>query len=139
MIQSENKVTELEPESFQLMKRLDTNVHVDLFSKTIISVMGDKHHGHPVISGVTRNLFRANATYNIHRVFFLLSHLYRAHSSGVPHATKRYYLAGEKRVATFHLRVFHLIGFRPHSIPSRNYKFGSMVNILSIFWENYKY
>ena len=25
--------------------------------------MGDKHHGHPIVSGVTRNLFRATAGY----------------------------------------------------------------------------
>src|SRR5512136_2860278 len=51
------------------MERLDTDVNIDSFSKTIISVMGDKHHGHPVIAGVTRNLFRATATYNIHNFF----------------------------------------------------------------------
>jgi hypothetical protein len=28
--------------------------------------VGDEHHGHPVIAGVIRNLFRATATYNIH-------------------------------------------------------------------------
>jgi hypothetical protein len=51
------------------MERLDTYVDVDLFSKTVISVVSDKHHRHPVITGVTRNLFRATATYNIHEFF----------------------------------------------------------------------
>jgi hypothetical protein len=42
---------------------------VDLFSKTVISVVGDKHHGHPVIAGVTRNLFRATAITSIIQFF----------------------------------------------------------------------
>jgi hypothetical protein len=105
MIHSETKITKLEPEAFQIMESLDTSIYIDLFSKTIISIMGDKHHSHPVISGVTRNLFRATATYNIHNVFSCRT-FYRAHCSGVPRATKnRYVLIGEKRDATFHLRV----------------------------------
>jgi hypothetical protein len=39
-----------------------------LFSKTVVSVVGDEHHRHPVIAGVTRNLFRATATYKIHNL-----------------------------------------------------------------------
>jgi len=35
---------------------------VRLLPETVISFFGDENHGHPVISGVTRNLFRANAT-----------------------------------------------------------------------------
>jgi hypothetical protein len=96
MIHGKAEITKLETESFEFVERLDAGVNVDLFSKTVISVVGDKHHSHPVISGVTRNLFRATATYNIHRVFSL-SHLFRAHPSGVPRATKnRYVLIGEK-------------------------------------------
>ena len=49
------------PKRSSSSKRLDAGVDMDLFSKTIISVVGDKHHRHPVISGVTRNLFRATA------------------------------------------------------------------------------
>ena len=75
MIQSKSEVTELESESFQVMERLNAGVDIDLFSETVISVVGDKHHGHPVIAGVTRNLFRATATYNIHIFFLFLSHL----------------------------------------------------------------
>jgi len=63
MVQGEAKVAELESKTFQLAKSLDAGVNVDLLSKTIISVVGDKHHGHPVISGVTRNLFRAIAIF----------------------------------------------------------------------------
>ena len=73
MIQSEAEVAELKPEAFEFMKRLDADVNVDLLSKTIISVMSDEHHRHPVITGVTRNLSRATAIYNIHEFFFLLS------------------------------------------------------------------
>jgi hypothetical protein len=35
---------------------------VGLFSKTVEPAFGVKLYGHPVISGVTRNLFRATAT-----------------------------------------------------------------------------
>ncbi len=52
------------------MERLEKNVDIDLFSKTVISVVGDEHHGHPVIAGVTRNLFRATANYIFHNNFF---------------------------------------------------------------------
>jgi hypothetical protein len=73
MVQSETKVTELKPEAFEFMERLDTSVDVRLFSETSIPVMGDKNHRHPIVTGVTRNLFRATATYNIHIFFDLLS------------------------------------------------------------------
>jgi hypothetical protein len=48
---------------------LDTYVDVNLFSKTLISVVSDEHHRYPIVAGVTRNLFRATATYNIHEFF----------------------------------------------------------------------
>jgi len=73
MIHGEAEVVELKPESFEFMKRLDRSVNVDLFSKVIISVVGDQHHRHPVIVGVTRNLFRAIAIYYEHTIFLLLS------------------------------------------------------------------
>ena len=105
MVEGKAKVAELKPEAFQVVKRLDADVDVDLFSKAFISVVGDEHHSHPVVTGVTRNLFRATAIYIIHIFFDLLSRLYRAGES-LPHATKnRYSLLGEKRDATFHLRV----------------------------------
>src|SRR5512139_1690741 len=90
------------------MESLDAEVNVDLLSKTVISVVGDKHHRHPVIARVTRNLFRATATYNIHN-FCISCRVSKGTGECLPHATKRYYLAGEKRDATFHLRVFHFV------------------------------
>jgi len=45
---------------------LGTGVYVDLFSEAVVSVVGDEHHGHPVVAGVTRNLFRATARYDFH-------------------------------------------------------------------------
>jgi len=50
------------------MERFGTGFLVFLFLETVISVFGDKQHGHPVISGVTRNLFRAYATF-IYQIF----------------------------------------------------------------------
>ena len=70
MIEGEAEVAELEPEAFQVVERLDADVNVDLFSKTVVSVVGDEHHGHPVIAGVTRNLFRATANYILHKDFY---------------------------------------------------------------------
>ena len=70
MVQGEAKVAELESKTFRLAKSLDAGVNVDLLSKTIISVVGDKHHGHPVIAGATRNLFRATANYIFHKDLF---------------------------------------------------------------------
>jgi hypothetical protein len=70
MVHGKTKVAELKPKPFQIMERLDAGVDVDLFSKTIISVVSDEHHRHPVIAGVTRNLFRATAIYKIH-IFYL--------------------------------------------------------------------
>jgi len=102
------------------MECLDTGVDVDLFSKTVIPVVGDKHHGHPVISGVTRNLFRANAIYNIHRVFSPVAP-FIGQTFGLPRATKnRYDLMGEKRRCDFSSAGLSL-RFRPRSILSRNY------------------
>ena len=70
MVEGKAEVAELEPEAFQVVERLDADVNVDLFSKTVVSVVGDEHHGHPVIAGVTRNLFRATANYILHKDFF---------------------------------------------------------------------
>jgi hypothetical protein len=73
MVQSKTEIAELKPKAIKVMERLNASVDIDLFSKTIISVMGDEHHRHPVIAGVIRNLFRATATYNVHIFFFFLS------------------------------------------------------------------
>ena len=63
MIARETKILELKTKSFQFIKPLDAGVDVRLLPETVIPVLSDKNHRHPVISGVTRNLFRANATY----------------------------------------------------------------------------
>ena len=70
MVHGEAEVAELEPEAFEFMERLGADVDVDLFSEAVVSVVSDEHHGHPVVAGVTRNLFRAYAVYNIHNEFF---------------------------------------------------------------------
>ena len=75
MVESEAEVAELEPKAFQVVERLEEYVDVDLFAQAVVSVVGDEHHRHPVIAGVTRNLFRATAIYIIHIFFMFLSHL----------------------------------------------------------------
>ena len=73
MVHSKTKVAELKPKSLQIMKCPDADVNVDLFSKTIVSVVSDKYHRHPVIIGITRNHFRAIIKYTIHIFFIFLS------------------------------------------------------------------
>jgi len=70
VVQGEAEFPEIKAEAFQVVERLEQDVDVDLFSKTVISVVGDEHHGHPVIAGVTRKLFRATAIYIYHTIFF---------------------------------------------------------------------
>ena len=57
MIARETKILEFKTKFFEFIKPLDAGVDVRLLPKTVIPVLGDENHGHPVISGVTRNLF----------------------------------------------------------------------------------
>ena len=89
MILSKTKFTEFKSKALQFSKCTDAGVYMLLFLKTFISLMGDKHHSHPVISGVTRNLFRATATYKFHN-FYDSCRTFTGHThSGVPRATKK--------------------------------------------------
>jgi hypothetical protein len=119
MIKGEAEIAELESEAFQVMERLDAYVDVDLFSETVVSVVGDEHHGHPVVAGVTRNLFRATANYIFHNEFSPVALL---EGRRMPAACdkNRYHLFGEKRMRLF--ICGSSLRFRPRSIPSRNYK-----------------
>ncbi len=104
MVECKTKVSELKTESFQVVERLDADVDVDLLSKTVISVVGDKHHGHPVIAGVTRNLFRATANYIFHTdIFSCRTFIGQANACRV--RQKQISFVWRKRDATFHLRV----------------------------------
>ena len=70
MIQSKVKVTEFESKALQIMERFDAGVDVDLFMKTVISIVGGIHHGRPVIAGVTYDLFRNSPNYIFYKDFF---------------------------------------------------------------------
>ena len=89
MVPGESEVAELKPEAFQIVERLSAGVNMILFSETFISFLGDKHHCHPVIAGVTRNLFRAIAIYNFHIVCFSCRTFIGHTLSGVPRATEK--------------------------------------------------
>jgi len=120
MIPSKTKFTEFKSKALQFSKCTDAGVYMLLFLKTFISLMGDKHHSHPVISGVTRNLFRATATYKFHN-FYDSCRTFTAHiSSGAPRATKKGIIVVGKKIA-FHLRVLHY-HFRPCSIQAISIK-----------------
>jgi len=71
---SEAEFAELKAKAFKVPERLDTGVDVAFFSEVPVSFVCWKHHGHPVIAGVIRNLFRVTTTYKIHNFVFLLSH-----------------------------------------------------------------
>ena len=104
MVKGETEVAELEPEAFQVVERLDADVDIDLFSKTVVSVVGDEHHSHPVIAGVTRNLFRATANYIFHIEFFSCR-TFRGQANACRVRQKRVWFDWRKRDAAFHLRV----------------------------------
>jgi hypothetical protein len=77
---------------------------VALFSKISVSIMGGKHHRHPVVFCVNRWLFIATAMYILHTNFYPVAPSI-GQAKCLPRATKKYCLIGEKRNATFHLRV----------------------------------
>jgi hypothetical protein len=107
MVHGKTKVAELESESFQAMERLDAGVDIDLLSKTVISVVGDKHHGDPVTASVIRNLFRATAIYTTHEFFSPVASL-KGQANTCRTRRKDNSLSGEKRDATFHLMAVEL-------------------------------
>jgi len=105
MVEGKTEFSKLEPESFQVVERLEKDVDIDLFSETVIPVMGDEHHGHPVITGVTRNLFRATAIYNIIHKVFCSCRTFRGQANACRVRQKQISFVWRKRDATFHLRV----------------------------------
>ena len=89
MVEGKAEITKLESKAFQVMERLDADVNVDLFSKTVVSIVGNKHHRHPVIASITHNLFRATANHNFHIIDFSCRTFIGHTLAGVPRATKR--------------------------------------------------
>jgi hypothetical protein len=120
MVHDKTEVTELEAKALQVVERLDTDVDVDLLSKTIVSVVGDKYHDHPIIAGVTRNLFRATTIYNIHN-FCISCRVCEGQANACRTRQKGNDFIGEKRRCDFSSAGLSL-RFRPRSIPSRDYK-----------------
>ena len=102
----EAEFAELEPEWFEFTEPLDAGVDVRLLSEAVKPAFGVKFHRHPVVAGVTRNLFRATAQYTlIHKVIFSC----RVSTGGrrMP-ARARQKQCNEcfgKKTAAFHLRV----------------------------------
>jgi len=108
MVESKTEFPKLKTESLQVVERLEKDVDIDLFSKTVIPVVGDEHHGHPVIASVTRNLFRATANYIFHiEIFSCRTFIGQANACRV--RQKKISFVWRKKDATFHLRVFHFV------------------------------
>jgi hypothetical protein len=104
------------PEALQVMERPNAGVDIDLFSKTVISVVGFKHHGHPVIAGVTRNLFRATAHY-IHYTIFFSFRVREGQARACRVRQKRVWFDGRKKRCSFPSAGLTLCS-RPRSILS---------------------
>jgi len=104
MIECKTEFPKLKTESLQVVECLEEDVDIDLFSKTVIPVVGDEYNGHPVIAGVTHNLFRATANYIYHRSFFSCR-TFRGQANTCRVGQKQILTCLEKKDATFHLRV----------------------------------
>ena len=88
---SKAELTELESERFKFTESLGAGVDVGLFSETVVPALGVKLHRDPVISGVTRNLFRAYAIYIFHRIFSPVAP-FIGQAKCLPRATKKEWL-----------------------------------------------
>jgi hypothetical protein len=77
-----------------------------LFTEASIPFFGDKQHFNPIVPGVTRNLFSANAGYFFQKYALSCRAIYGQARSGLPRAT--YFRKGysEKKISAFHLRAF---------------------------------
>ena len=104
MVECKTEFSKLKTESFQVVECLEKDVDIDLFSKTVIPVVGDEHHSHPVIASVTRNLFRATANYIFHTNIFSCR-TFRGQANACRVRQKQILLVWRKKDATFHLRV----------------------------------
>src|SRR4030042_3274070 len=105
MTSSESKITKFKSKPFEISKCLGASIDMRLLLKTVVITFGFKHHGHPIVPCVMRQLFIVTTTYIFHIFFSSCRTIYRA-GEGLPRATKRRYsLTGEKRDAAFHLRV----------------------------------
>lgn len=104
MVECKTEFPKLKTESLQVVEGLKQDVDIDLFSKAVISVVGDEHHGHPVIASVTRNLFRATANYIYHTNFFSCR-TFRGQANACRVRQKQISFVWRKKDATFHLRV----------------------------------
>jgi len=83
----EPEFAEPKPMAFQVVERLGAGVNVALFPKAVVAVLGHKHQGHPVVAGVTRNLFRATAQYVLHNLLSPVAPL-QGQADACPRATK---------------------------------------------------
>jgi len=75
---SEAKLTELESERFEFTESLGASVDVGLFAETVVSALGVKLHGDPVVSCVMRWLFSRVENWFTHSDFTSLPSSNRA-------------------------------------------------------------
>ena len=68
VISAKAEIAEFKSEAFEIPERLGAGVNMRLLPEAVVVAFGLKHHRHPVIPGVTRNLFRATARYILQNV-----------------------------------------------------------------------
>jgi hypothetical protein len=84
--------------------------------------MGDKHHGHPIVSGVTRNLFSITTTYNFQNLSNSCC-TFQGHTLVVCHVQQKKISGSSLKSDTaFHLRAFRFTSVRA-VFPAVIYKF----------------
>ena len=83
------KFAVFKPKVFQVVERLGAGIDMALFSEVSLSVVGGKHHGHPVVAGIIiRKLFRVTARYfGLHKYFTPVT-LQRGQADACPLAIK---------------------------------------------------
>ena len=117
MVFGEPEFAERKPMAFQVVERLGAGVDVALFVEAMVAVLGHKHHGHPVVAGVTRNLFRATARYNLHK--FLISSRANTGAGGTPATRDKKRVSSVLRKRRRPFICGSSLRFRPRSIPGR--------------------
>jgi len=112
MVSSETKLTKFKTKSFTFPECVKTSVNMDLFSETHIPVMGDKHHGHPIVSSITRNLFSITTTYNFQNLSNSCC-TFQGHTLVVCRVQRKKISGSSLKSDTaFHLRAFRFTSVR---------------------------
>jgi len=93
---SETELPKLKSKRFEFTESLGAGVDVGLFSETVVSALGVKFHGYPVVPCVMRQLFIITTTYVFH-IFYCSCRTNQRAGECLPRATKRDMVHLEKK------------------------------------------